>query len=102
MVTTINIKLPEELIEQAQQLVHAGWATDFDTLLAEALRHYLDTHNSTITEAFIRYYVAWGLDGVERPPITPEEFRAILDKNTFRAGSLPIDFDRDDIYSDHD
>jgi hypothetical protein len=55
-----------------------------------------------MTEAFIRDDVAWGLDGVERPPITPGEFRAILDKNTFRAGSLPIDFDRDDIYSDHD
>jgi predicted DNA-binding antitoxin AbrB/MazE fold protein len=38
----------------------------------------------------------------EPPLLTVEEFRRILSKGTVRAGTLPVDFDRDDIYSDHD
>jgi predicted DNA-binding antitoxin AbrB/MazE fold protein len=36
------------------------------------------------------------------PSLTVEEFQRILKEGTIRGGSLPIDFDRDDIYSDHD
>jgi hypothetical protein len=36
------------------------------------------------------------------PKLTPEEFDAIIDKNSIAAPSLPPDFSRDDIYSDHD
>ena len=36
------------------------------------------------------------------PRITPEEFDAIIKKNSVSVGSLPIDFSREDIYSDHD
>jgi predicted DNA-binding antitoxin AbrB/MazE fold protein len=36
------------------------------------------------------------------PKITPEEFEAIIKSNTFSAPSLPHDFSREDIYSDHD
>lgn len=38
----------------------------------------------------------------EGPMITVEDFRRIMEQNTLRARSLPIDFDRDDIYADHD
>jgi predicted DNA-binding antitoxin AbrB/MazE fold protein len=36
--------------------------------------------------------------------LTAEEFRKILEEGVIRGagGGLPIDFDRDDIYSDHD
>jgi hypothetical protein len=38
----------------------------------------------------------------QSPRITPEEFDAILDKYSVSVGSLPEDFSREDIYSDHD
>jgi predicted DNA-binding antitoxin AbrB/MazE fold protein len=36
------------------------------------------------------------------PVLTVEEFGRIMKEGTIRAPSLPLDFDRDDIYSDHD
>ena len=63
MVTTIKVSLPEELVSQAQQFVRDGWTTDFDGLLTEALRRYLDYHGSELAEKFIREDVSWGLHG---------------------------------------
>ncbi|MDZ4656768.1 MAG: antitoxin family protein [Bythopirellula sp.] len=36
------------------------------------------------------------------PNLTVQEFRKVMEEGTIRAPSLPLDFDRDDIYSDHD
>lgn len=36
------------------------------------------------------------------PKLTPEEFDAIIEKHSISAPSLPPDFSREDIYSDHD
>jgi hypothetical protein len=36
------------------------------------------------------------------PRITPEEFDALIEKYSVSVGSLPADFSREDIYSDHD
>jgi hypothetical protein len=36
------------------------------------------------------------------PKLTPEEFDAIIEKYSISAPSLPPDFSREDIYSDHD
>jgi hypothetical protein len=36
------------------------------------------------------------------PKITPEEFEALIKKHSVSVGSLPPDFSRADIYSDHD
>jgi hypothetical protein len=36
------------------------------------------------------------------PRFTPEELDALIDKNHVSVGSLPSDFSRADIYSDHD
>lgn len=36
------------------------------------------------------------------PRITPEEFDEIIKKHSVSVGSLPADFSREDIYSDHD
>ncbi len=63
MATTINVNLPEELVSQAQQFVRDGWVADFDGLLAEALRRYLDSHGPALAEEFIREDIAWGLHG---------------------------------------
>lgn len=61
MKTTIQTELPDELVSQARSLVDRGWAGDFDELLADALRRYLESHSSQLTESFIREDVAWGL-----------------------------------------
>jgi predicted DNA-binding antitoxin AbrB/MazE fold protein len=36
------------------------------------------------------------------PVLSVEEFQRIMKEGTILAPSLPLDFDRDDIYSDHD
>jgi hypothetical protein len=36
------------------------------------------------------------------PKMTPEEFDALLRKHCVSVGTLPPDFSREDIYSDHD
>ena len=65
MKTTIQTELPDELVSQARSLVDRGWVRDFDELLADALRRYLESHSSELTESFIRQDVAWGLNGRE-------------------------------------
>ena len=63
MASVIQVNLPEDLLSRAQQLVRDGWASDFDALLADALRRYLESHGPTLNEAFVREDVAWGLHG---------------------------------------
>ncbi len=65
MSTVIQAELPPELLAQARAFVEEGWATDVNELLAEALRRYLESHSSKLTETFIREDVAWGLNGNE-------------------------------------
>lgn len=63
MTTPVQVNLPVELVSQAQQFVGEGWVSDFDELLAEALRRYLESHGPALTETFVREDVAWGLNG---------------------------------------
>jgi hypothetical protein len=63
MTTIVQVTLPEDLVSQARQFVGEGWVADFDELLAESLRRYLESHGPALTEAFLREDVAWGLDG---------------------------------------
>lgn len=65
MKTTIQAELPPELVSRARLYVDAGWVNDFDDLLAEALRRYLESHSSDLTEKFLRDDVEWGLHGRE-------------------------------------
>lgn len=65
MKTAIQAELPEQLVADARAFVKEGWAGDFDELLAEALRRYLESHSSRLAESFIREDVNWGLRGRE-------------------------------------
>jgi predicted DNA-binding antitoxin AbrB/MazE fold protein len=47
---------------QARSLVAQGWAGDFDEL-ADAIRRYLESHSSELTESFIRQDLSSGLSG---------------------------------------
>jgi len=65
MNTRIQTELPTQLLDQARRLVDEGWASNLDDILADALRRYLESHASALTESFIREDVDWGLHGEE-------------------------------------
>jgi Arc/MetJ-type ribon-helix-helix transcriptional regulator len=54
MDTIIEVKIPEQLLQQTQTLVKEGWISDLDVLVVEALRRYNESHQSQLTEAFIQ------------------------------------------------
>ena len=45
MTASIQAELPEQLLVQAQALVHDGWASDINEILADALGRYLESHS---------------------------------------------------------
>jgi hypothetical protein len=61
--TLVQAELPPELTEQARSFVEEGWASDFNELLTEALRRFLESHPTRVMEAFVRDDVRWGLHG---------------------------------------
>ncbi len=63
--TTIQALIPDQLAQQARALVTRGWIGNFDELVAESLRRYLESHQEVLTEGFIREDVAWGLKGAD-------------------------------------
>ena len=63
MTASVHAELPEKLVEQAREFVRAGWAADFNQLMADALRRYLESHSTEFAEAFIREDVQWGIRG---------------------------------------
>ena len=50
---------------EARAFVEEGWVGNFDELLADALRRYLESHSLRLAESFIEEDVAWGLRGRE-------------------------------------
>ena len=58
MRTTVQTKLPGELVSQARALIDQGWARGIDELLTDALRRYLESHSMELSESFIRENVA--------------------------------------------
>ncbi|MDO9049586.1 MAG: CopG family transcriptional regulator [Methylobacter sp.] len=65
MSTLIKTEIPDQLWQQAQNRVEQGWIDNMDALIAEALRRYIESHQQTISERFIREDVDWGLHGCD-------------------------------------
>jgi hypothetical protein len=63
MSTVIHAEVPDRLWQQAQSMVEQGWVSDMESLVAESLRRYIDSHQEIITEQFIKSDVDWGLRG---------------------------------------
>jgi len=59
----IEAKIPEQLLNQAKAMVQEGWISDLNSLMSEAIRRYIESHQSQITESFIQEDVQWGLHG---------------------------------------
>jgi hypothetical protein len=63
MSTLIKTEIPDQLWQQAQNMVEQGWIDNMDTLIAEAMRRYIESHQQTIRDRFIREDIDWGLHG---------------------------------------
>lgn len=50
MSISVHADLPDQLARQGQKLVDSGWVPDMNTLLTEALRRYLDSHQEALAE----------------------------------------------------
>jgi Arc/MetJ-type ribon-helix-helix transcriptional regulator len=61
MSITIETEVPEQLWQQAQTMVDKGWANNMNELVSESVRRYLESHQESTTERFIREDVEWGL-----------------------------------------
>lgn len=61
--TLVQANLPPELIARARSFVDEGWAGGFDELLADALRRFLESHASQVTETLVMEDVKWGRHG---------------------------------------
>jgi hypothetical protein len=63
MSTLIKTEIPDQLWQQAQNIVEQGCIDNMDALIAEAMRRYIESHQQTIRERFIREDIEWGLHG---------------------------------------
>lgn len=60
---TVQTEVPEALYNKAVTLVNEGWFRDEKDVFSEAIRRFLDTHQSELMQKFIRDDVEWGLHG---------------------------------------
>jgi Arc/MetJ-type ribon-helix-helix transcriptional regulator len=60
---TIHTEVPEQLYKKAQALVKDGWFRDEKEIFSEAIRRFLETHESELMEKFVREDVEWALHG---------------------------------------
>lgn len=63
--TIIQTEVPDSLLQQAQNLVEAGWFRSLDEVMLDALRRYVESHRVELMETFIRQDAEWGLSGEE-------------------------------------
>jgi len=59
----VEISLPKRLAEEVHAEVKAGWYPDLNSLVAEAVRRYIETHPDELKVPSICQDVAWGLQG---------------------------------------
>jgi len=60
---TVQTEVPEALYNKAVALVNEGWFLDEKDVFSEAIRRFLDTHQSELMQKDIRKDVKWGLHG---------------------------------------
>jgi hypothetical protein len=63
MPTHIETNIPVQLWLQAQSMVKQGWINNMDSLIIESMRRYIESHQQTTSEDFIREDIDWGLRG---------------------------------------
>jgi hypothetical protein len=63
MTTLVKTEIPDQLWQQAQNMVEQGWISNMDALVIEAMRRYVESHQQIISEQFMREDINWGLYG---------------------------------------
>ena len=63
MTTIVSAEIPEQLAKKAQRMVDRGCAVNIEAIVTESLRRYLESHDETLTEQFLRDDVEWALSG---------------------------------------
>ncbi|MEI6708001.1 MAG: CopG family transcriptional regulator [Methylococcales bacterium] len=63
MTTLVETQIPDQLWQQAQNMVQQGWINNMDELVAEAIRRYVESHQQILSERFIQDDIEWGLHG---------------------------------------
>lgn len=61
--TTLTIQCPDQLAEQLDSFVKAGWAGNIGDTVVEALRRFLDSHRPDTVRTQVLADVEWGLHG---------------------------------------
>lgn len=92
--TLVHANLPPELTARARSYVNEGWAGRFDEVLTDALRRFLVSHASRVTENLGMEDVKWGLSAGQGKPDSHSKsmchlIRTILTLFILCAGSLP-------------
>ena len=59
----IETNIPDQLWQQAQSMVEQGRINNMDSLITESIRRYIESHQQTTSEDFIRDDIDWGLYG---------------------------------------
>ena len=60
---TVKTEIPENLYRGAVALAKEGWFRDENEVFSEAIRRFLESHQSELMAEFIREDVEWGLHG---------------------------------------
>ena len=61
----ITARIPAHLPQEAAKIVLQGGAMSLDSLLAEALKRYLDTKKIPLEKKFLEEDLNWGLNRVD-------------------------------------
>jgi hypothetical protein len=60
---TIQTDIPENLYKGAVALAKEGWFRDEKEVFSEAIRRFLESHQSELMDQYIKEDVEWGLHG---------------------------------------
>jgi len=61
--STLTIDISPKLYNNLEKRVVDGWFKDIEAAVEEALRRYIDSHPTDLTEQFIEEDIEWGLHG---------------------------------------
>jgi hypothetical protein len=64
-VKTLMVQCPDDLAMRLQELQLTGWIGHPDDVVVEALRRYLEGHDTHVREQQVLADVEWGLNGDE-------------------------------------
>lgn len=59
----IQASIPNAIHKKIQELIDQGWFRSEKTILAEALRQFVNSHTPELMEKYFRDDMEWGLRG---------------------------------------